>query len=262
MATTTDPIGIFDSGVGGLSIAAAMRELLPSESLLYYADRAHFPYGSRSEQEVRLLAQAAAQFLLGQGAKLIVVACNTASSVALASLRMSVPVPFVGVVPGIKPGSAGSSKAKVGVLATEATFHTKVFTDLLSHFAQGVEVQCQVCPDLVALVEAGEVDSERVEAQLRRYVEPFLRAGIDTLVLGCTHYSFLLPAIQRVAGPDILVVDTARPVALQVQRVLASADLLRDGGGPGQVCYYASADLEEFLSVAAQLWPEGGGGSP
>ena len=256
MPAKTDPIGIFDSGVGGLPIAAAIREVLPDEHLVYYADRAHFPYGDRPEEEVRHLALDAAQLLLMHHAKLIVVACNTASSIALSALRSTYGVPFVGVVPGIKPGSLASERAKVGVLATQATFQTKVFTDLVSQFAQGVEVVHQVCPDLVALIEAGETGPEEMSRRLRGYIEPLLASGVDTLVLGCTHYSFLTDAIHHIAGPDVRVIDTALPVARQVQRVLEGAALLNDDGLGGSVALHASADAAGVRAVAATLWPQ------
>lgn len=257
MTATSAPIGIFDSGVGGLSIAAALRSLLPSESLLYYADRAHFPYGERAEEEVKQLALAAAAFLIEKGAKLVVVACNTASSVALQELRATYPVSFVGVVPGVKPGSAISTAAKVGVLATEATFHTKVFADLVSQFAGGVDIISQQCPDLISLVEAGEVESKKTDSLLHRYIEPLLTQGVDTIVLGCTHYAFLDERIRAIAGPKVTVINTAMPVAQQVRRVLESHGLLTPGPGERSVQFYASADLEGFMKVAARLWPEG-----
>lgn len=256
MAVPTDPVGIFDSGVGGLSIASAFHQLYPAESVVYFADNGHFPYGSRSEEEVQGLATSAAEFLLDHRAKVIIVACNTASSVALKPLRSRYSVPFVGVVPGIKPGSLLSGSARVGVLATAATFQTRVFTELVEQFAEGVDVRCEICPDLVALVEAGEVDSPKLEGLIRGYLGPLLGEGVDTLVLGCTHYSFLNPVIKRVAGPGITIIDTAVPVARQVGRVLVATDLLREGELEGEVRFYTSGDDEAFLKVAHKLWPE------
>jgi len=252
----SNPIGIFDSGVGGLSIAAAVHRLFPAESLLYFADRANFPYGGRSEEQVRHLARAAAQFLIGQDAKLVVVACNTASSVALPLLRSRFSVPFVGVVPGVKPGSAVSRAAHVGVLATATTFQTRVFSELTEQFAEGVEIRCQVCPDLVALVEAGEVDSPRVDALIARDLAPLVEAGVDTLVLGCTHYSFLVRALKRAAPLGVTIIDTAVPVARQVGRVLEERGLLNPPGCQGSVRLCASDSEEEFRRVAEKLWPQ------
>ena len=251
------PIGIFDSGVGGLSIAAALHTLLPLEALVYFGDRANFPYGSRSEDEVRALACAATERLLAEGAKLIVVACNTASSGALATLRTRYDVPFVGVVPGVKPATASTQNRKVAVLATDGTFQTRVFDELVQQFAEGVEVHRQVCPDLVALVEHGEVATDHTVALLRRYVEPLVAAGYDTLVLGCTHYAFLRAGIQQVAGPGITVIDTAPAIAQQVQRVLSAASLLNPGPAAGTVRILTSGQREAYMAVAAALWPEG-----
>ena len=255
MTAQSAPIGIFDSGVGGLSIAAAVHTILPRESLIYYADRAYFPYGDRSEEEVRKLALDAAGFLIEKGAKLVVGACNTASSVALQDLRETYDVPFVGVVPGVKAGSATSAAAKVGVLATEATFQTQAFAELVSEFASGVEIISQQCPDLVSLVEQGQVGTAPVRALLRRYIEPLQEQGVDTIVLGCTHYGFLEDDIRYVAGPDVAVINTAMPVAQQVARVLESHDLLNPGPGQVGIAFYASADLEGFLTVVDALWP-------
>ncbi len=256
MAQPTGPIGIFDSGVGGLSVAAAIRSLLPAERLLYYADTRHFPYGSRSESEVVALALAATEFLVRKGAKLVVVACNTASSAALQTLRIRFDVPFVGVVPGVKPGALASSRARVCVLATQATFETRVFNDLVEAFGRGVDIRNQVCPELIALVESGEVASARVTALLENYLRPLLREGVDTLVLGSTHYHFLKDAIARVAGPEVTVIETAGPVARQVERVLAQEQLRNPSARDAGISFFSSGDLRQFLRTAERLWPE------
>jgi glutamate racemase len=257
VTTPQQPIGIFDSGVGGLSIAAAVHDLLPNEDIVYFADTAHFPYGARTEDEVRALAAAAAGRLLAAGAKLIVVACNTASSAALTALRGRYSTPFVGVVPGVKPATGATANRRVAVLATEATFQTRVFAELVAQFADGVEVTCQVCPDLVALVEQGVTGGEPALALLHRYIDPLVAAGIDTLVLGCTHYAFLRDTIQQAAGPGVRVIDTAPAVAQQVQRVLEREGLRRDDQHDGAVTITASGPLPAFLAVAGQLWPAG-----
>lgn len=256
MVAKTGPIGLFDSGVGGLSIAAAIRPLLPSESLVYYADRDHFPYGDRTEEEVQEIAAAAASFLIDRGAKLVVVACNTASSVALSLLRSRFDVPFVGIVPGVKPAILGSGSRRVGVLATAGTLQTRVFAELVQEFAGGVELVPQVCPELVALVEAGEIDSPRTEALVARYVRPLLEAGVDAIVLGCTHYHWLDPVIQRVAGPGVATINTAVPVACQVKRVLEDRGLMNESVVEGDLRFYATGDSDSFLRVLRQLWPD------
>ncbi len=257
MSQPSDPIGIFDSGVGGLSIAAAVHACLPHEDIVYFADRGHFPYGGRTEDDVRGLACAATEALLAGGAKLVVVACNTASSVALATLRTRYPVPFVGVVPGVKPATATTANRKVAVLATDATFQTQVFAELVTQFAEGVDVRCQVCPDLVSLVDAGVVDGPQVARLLHGYIDPLLADGVDTLVLGCTHYAFLRRAIEQVAGPGVTVIDTAEAVAAQVRRILEAHNLLSQRRAVGTVQVLASAGRDGFLAVAERLWPQG-----
>lgn len=257
MTTPAQPIGIFDSGVGGLSIATAVQRLLPHEAIVYFADTAHFPYGSRSEAEVRELACAATDRLLSHGAKLVVVACNTASSVALTLLRQRYAIPFVGVVPGVKPATLTTTNGRVAVLATEATFQTSVFAELVQQFAEGVDVTCQVCPDLVALVERGEAAGPEADRRLHQYIDPLVAAGVDTLVLGCTHYAFLADAIRRVAGPAVRVIDTAPAVAQQVLRVLQRDGLCNPATAPGEVTMLASGSAGSFLALAARLWPEG-----
>lgn len=251
------PIGVFDSGVGGLAVAAEIRKLLPAENLLYYADHAHFPYGSKDPQDVRARSATVAGTLIDQGAKAVVVACNTASSLALADLRARYNVPFVGIVPAVKPAALTTRTGKVGVLATAATFRTRVFADLVEQFARGVELVNQACPDLVAAVESGETDAVWLPERVRTHLEPMLTEGIDTLVLGCTHYSFLREQIEAVAGPDITVIDAARPVAKQLQRVLEQSGLLNPASGTGTITYMSSSDLEEIRAVLEHLLPSG-----
>ncbi len=221
------PLGVFDSGVGGLSVWRELAALLPAESTLYLADQAHVPYGARTSVEVEALTHEAAAWLLDRGAKLLVIACNTASAAALTSLRQHWPeVPIVGMEPAVKPASAHTVTHKVGVMATPGTLNAERFANLVERYANGVEVHTQVCPGLVEYVEAGELDGPRVEADLHRLLDPLVAVGIDHLVLGCTHYPFLAPAIQRVVGQEVTLVDPAPAVARQAQRLLATHDLL------------------------------------
>lgn len=252
-----EPIGVFDSGVGGLAVAAEIRKLLPAENLLYYADHAYFPYGSKDPQDVRARSAAVAATLIERGAKAIVVACNTASSLALADLRSRFPVPFVGIVPAVKPAALTTRTGKVGVLATAATFRTRVFADLVEQFAQGVTLINQACPDLVAAVEAGDTDAGWLPERVREHLDPMLAGGIDTLVLGCTHYSFLRRPIEEAAGPDVTIIDAAQPVARQVQRVLQQSGLLNDEAGVGSLAYLSSSNLDEIRVILERLLPSG-----
>lgn len=251
--TANAPIGVYDSGVGGLSVVAEIRPILPHEDIVYFADNAHLPYGKRPAAEIRQLAQEAARFLLSHGVKLIVVACNTASTAALATLRQSFAVPFVGMVPAIKPAALATQRGKVGVIATQATVEAEVFAELIEQFANGVEVYKQACGGLVELVEAGEIASPQTRALLRHYLDPMLAQGIDALVLGCTHYPFLRPLIEEMVGPQVQVIDSGAAVARRVRQVLEEGGLLAQRDRPGELDIFASGDQQGFETVARRL---------
>lgn len=220
--TNPGAIGVFDSGVGGLTVAAAIRGLLPGEPIVYLADSANFPYGPKPAEQVLQLSRTATRILLDHGAKLIVVACNTASSAALATLRDEfAETPFVGMVPAVKPASIATKKQRVGVLATKGTVQGQVLHDLIDQFATRVEVHQVAAAPLAELVEFGQPDTPEAETLVRRFVEPLLACDIDVLVLGCTHFTFLRPMVQRIAGASVTVLDTAEPVARQVARLMA-----------------------------------------
>jgi glutamate racemase len=220
-------IGIFDSGIGGLSVWREIVHQLPYESTLYFADQAHIPYGPRPLKEVRRYAVGITRFLLAQGAKIIVVACNTASGAALYHLRETFPqTRFVGMEPAVKPAAERSRCGTIGVIATPATLQGELFRRLSERFTQQVTLKTQVCPGLVECVEAGNLTGPDVEALLHHYLDPMVEAGIDQLVLGCTHYPFLSATIQQVIGPNVTLIDPAPAVARQVKRVLTDNQLL------------------------------------
>ena len=251
---TTAPIGIFDSGVGGLSVWREIVRQLPAEDTLYFADQAHIPYGPRPLDEVRRLTENVTRFLLAEGAKLIVVACNTASGAALHALRETFPdVPFVGMEPAVKPAVEHTRTGIVGVIATPATFQGDLFAGLLHRFGNGFDIHTQACPGLVKAVEAGALNTPETEALLRRYLTPLLDAGIDQLVLGCTHYPFLSPLIQRIVSPEVALIDPAPAVAQQVRRVLARRNLLAPDGQVGRHQFYTSGDPVQFAAMARAL---------
>lgn len=232
MDARTLPIGFFDSGVGGLCVRDAVRTLLPREDTVYYADSAHCPYGNRPAAEIRARARTLTRLLLATPCKMIVVACNTATAAAIDVLRTEWPdVPFIGMEPAVKPAALNSKSGVVGVLATEGTFHGRLYRETSARFAQGVTVLACVADEFVRLVETGETDSARAECIVRAKVEPLLAAGADHLVLGCTHFPHLTRVIERVAAGRAVVVDPAPAVAAQVKRVLAARDLLNDVGG-------------------------------
>lgn len=268
-------VGIFDSGVGGLSVARAIMAQYPAQPLLYLADQAHTPYGQRPLGEIRTLSEGITRFLLAQGAGLIVVACNTASAAALQPLRRQFPhVPFVGMEPALKPAAERTRSRRVGVIATAATFQGELFASLLARFGGGVEVRTQVCPDLVPLVEKGDLSSPRAYDAVAGYLAPLLADGIDELVLGCTHYPFLRPLFEAVAGPGVEIIDPAPAVARQAGRVLAQrAGLAQPGGAAGsaqpQHIFYTTGEPDRFrdsllslLGLAADVrqaaWQPGG----
>jgi glutamate racemase len=248
------PIGVLDSGVGGLSVLREMRALLPAEHVIYLADQGHVPYGPRSIEEVRAFTVETARFLIGQDAKLVVVACNAASAAALYHLRERFPeMPFVGMEPAVKPAARDTKTGVIGVIATEATFQGELYASVVGRFAQGVSVETRACPEFVRLAEAGETDSPAARAAVQRCLAPLLEAGIDQLVLGCTHFPFLKDAIQAEIGPGVTIVDPSPAVARQVGRVLAERALLTDSADPAHVIYYTSGDPAAFRTTLGAL---------
>jgi glutamate racemase len=246
-------IGIFDSGVGGLSVLRAIRQELPQEDLLFLADQAHVPYGPRPLLEVRGFAETITRYLLSQGAGIVVVACNTASAAALHYLRETFPdVPFVGMEPAVKPAAESTHTGVVGVLATQATFQGALYASVIERFAQGVTVLQDTCPGLVGAIEAGHLEGAEARRILENALQPMLAQGIDTVVLGCTHYPFVIPLIQEIVGPQVRVIDPAPAVARQVGRVLTTRGLPRDGGS-GSVCYLTTGDPRRLETLLPRL---------
>jgi glutamate racemase len=248
------PIGVFDSGVGGLSILEALRHLLPAEDVLYFADQAHVPYGPRSLEEVGRFSLGVARFLLASDAKLIVVACNTASAAALKGLRESLPqVPFVGMEPAVKPAAGVTRSGHIGVLATPVTFQGQLFASLVERYGEGLDIHPATAPGLVERIESGDLTSQSTRKILADAVEPLLEAGIDTLVLGCTHYPFIIPLLEEIAGPGVEVINPAPAVARQTRRLLESDDLLAEEGAQGMVTYISSGDADHLAALAESL---------
>ncbi len=244
------PIGVFDSGIGGLTVLRAMRQQMPDEPLLYLADQAHVPYGARPLEEVRRFSEAITRFLLDQGARLIVVACNTASAAALRYLRQVFPeIPFVGMEPAVKPAAEHTRSGVVGVLATPATFQGELYASVVERFAQGVKLLQHTCPGLVAQIEAGELDTLRTRSILEEALRPMLNQGIDTVVLGCTHYPFVIPLIQEIVGPTVRVIDPAPAVARQALRLLYADSLYDLDGDEGKGPSGKSLPLLRFVTT-------------
>jgi len=221
------PIGVFDSGAGGLTILSALRRELPQEDYIYIGDTAHVPYGVRSDEEIVDLSLQACRFLLHRGVKLIVVACNTASQAALGILRASLPVPFVGVVPAVKPAVRATRNGRIGIAATDHAANASYLHHLIEDFATGVQVYAAGCPELVTLVEYGMLDGPQVEETLQHSLHPLLSKNVDVIVLGCTHFPALRSAIERVAGKQVQVIDSGVAVARRMHSVLDTDSLVK-----------------------------------
>jgi len=245
------PIGIFDSGVGGLSVLRSIRQNLPYEDIIFIADQKHVPYGPRPIEQVRDFAENISRFLLARNAKLIVVACNAASAAGLYHLRETFPdIPFVGMEPAIKPAAAYSRRGVVGVLATPATFQGELYASVVARFAKDVSVLQDTCPGLVSQIEKGELDSPVTRAILESALQPMKAQGVDQIVIGCTHYPFVMPLIQEIVGPHVGVIDPAPAVARQTGYLLKSRGLLNQAQSPGETQYFTTGDpagLEALL---------------
>ncbi len=259
MIFKSSPIGVFDSGVGGLSVLRAMREQMPTEDMIYFGDQGHVPYGPRPMEQIQSFSEGITNFLLDKGSKLIVVACNAASAAALKYLRGRFPdVPFVGMEPAVKPGAETTQTGKVGVLATPATFQGALYASVVERFANGVELLQHTCPGLVGQIEKGDLDSLATRSILEDALNPMLEKNIDTVVLGCTHYPFVIPLIQEIVGEKVRVIDPAPAVARQVSRVLEAKRLLNDTSKMGRVEFYTSSGASEMQSLLPKLLGEAG----
>ncbi len=244
-------IGVFDSGLGGLSVLAAIRRRLPAADLDYVADSGHVPYGDKGEAFIRERSLRLAGFLLDQGADILVVACNTATAAAVPSLRETLAVPVVGMEPAVKPATRATRTGVVGVLATVGTLQSARFAALLDRFGAGITVLTQACPGLVEQVEAAELDTPATREMVRGFVAPLLAGGADTLVLGCTHFPFARPVIEQAAGPGVTVIDTGEAVARQVERVAGETAYAI---GEGRERFWTSGDPARLTGPLGRLW--------
>jgi glutamate racemase len=251
------PIGVLDSGVGGLSILRALRQELPHEAFLYVADQAHLPYGPRPLDEIRAFVHAITGFLLAQRAKTIVVACNAASAAGLLYLRETFPhVPFVGMEPAVKPAAEATRSGAIGVLTTAATARGPLYARVIDRYARNVRVETVVCPELVHAVENGQTDLTALRPLFERRLAPLLEAGIDQLALACTHFPFVAEAIRTFLGPAVAVIDPSPAIARQTRRVLVRHSLLNEGGHPAMPRYFTTGDPVRFAALAGSLLGE------
>ena len=253
------PIGVFDSGVGGLSVLRAIRGQMPEEAVVYFGDQGHVPYGPRPLQQVRDFSEAITRFLIGQGAKVIVVACNAASAAALTYLRQTFPeILFVGMEPAVKPAAEHTETGVVGVLATPATFQGALYASVVERFANGVVLLQDPCAGLVRQIEKGDLSGTATRAILERALHPMLERNIDTVVLACTHYPFVIPLIQEIVGEKVRVIDPAPAVARQTGRLLEANGLKRDAGYKGVIQFFTSGDAASLRSLLPSLLGETG----
>lgn len=257
MADATAPIGVFDSGVGGLSVLGEIRRHLPGEALLYVADSAHVPYGEKTPEFIRERCRAIAGFLLEQGAKALVLACNTATAAGVAELRELHPgLPIVGMEPAVKPAARATRSGVVGVLATTGTLKSARFAALLDRFACDVQVITQPCPGLVERIEAGDLHGPQTRALLEGWVRPLLAQGCDTLILGCTHYPFIKPLLGELVPPAVQLIDTGAAVARRLEQLLAAEGLLNESGNMAPARFFSSAPPQQMAAVLPLLWGE------
>ena len=244
------PIGVFDSGVGGLSVLQALKAELPDESFIYVADSAHAPYGEQSADFIEARAGAVAAFLVGQGAKALVLACNTASVVAARRLRTRYPLPIIAMEPAIKPATLVTKSKVVLVLATAATIQSDAVARLCREHGTHTRILLQPCSGLVEQIERGRLHDPQTRSLLQQYIGPGVAEGADTLVLGCTHYAFLIDEMAAVAGPAVTIVEPSAAVARQLSRMLASSRRSQ-GSGPATTAFYTSGspqDMSRFLA--------------
>jgi glutamate racemase len=252
-ALAGNPIGVFDSGVGGLSVLREIRRALPHERLIYIADSGSAPYGERPAEFIQDRSVAVTRALISRGAKAVVVACNTATGAAVDVLRRTFAVPIVAIEPAVKPAAAATRSGVVGVMATSVTLSSTNLLRLVGQYPAPGGIEMQACPGLAEQVEQGELASPATRALVERYVRPLIDKGADTIVLGCTHYAFLEPAIREVAGPAVAVIDPAPAVARELRRRLTVASLLAPEDGAPSEEFFTTGNPAQGTRVMSQL---------
>ena len=248
------PIGIFDSGVGGISVLKHIHALLPHEDLIYLADSKHAPYGNKTAQEITQRCLILSDDLLRKNVKAIVVACNTATAAAIDALRETFDIPIIGMEPAVKPAAEASKNGVIGVLATVGTLKSAQFAALLESYGRNVKVVTQACVGLVECIERGELDTPETKTLVRQYCLPLLAEGADTIVLGCTHYPFVKELIRDIVGEEITLVETGAAVAKQLKQQLKEKDLLSNNQLKGNVSFWTNSELENAEQVTEKLW--------
>ena len=249
-----NPIGVFDSGIGGLTVVKQLLRLLPKENLVYFGDTARVPYGTKSKKLIQQYALEDAAFLMKFGIKLLVIACNSASAAAVELLQSILPIPVTGVInPGVEAAIRESKNKKIGVIGTTATISSNAYNDSLKQIDKDVQIFGQPCPILVSLVEEGWVDEEVTRLAVRKYLEPLLLAKIDTLILGCTHYPVIKDLIQKEAGKDVQLIDSGEETARVVKKMLTDLDIYRHAHDKGKIDFYVSDIPGKFDEVGTRF---------
>jgi glutamate racemase len=252
------PIGIFDSGVGGLTVVSELFRILPQEDIIYFGDTAHLPYGSKSKEAVTRFSLDIVNFLKAQKVKIVIVACNTASSFALSRLREKIDLPVIGVIePGAQAAIDTTRNFKIGIIGTEGTIKSRAFEEALKKINRNVKVFSQACPLFVPLVEEGWLDEPETSQIAEKYLSPLKDKGIDTLILGCTHYPLLKELLSRIMGQGVSLIDTAESTAKAVKKSLGEKNLLKKGNHKSVYKFFVSDNPEKFLQLGMRFLGEG-----
>ncbi|EPR71227.1 Glutamate racemase [Winogradskyella psychrotolerans RS-3] len=246
---SNSPIGIFDSGIGGTSIFKEIHALLPNENCIYLADSKNAPYGNRPEEEIIQLSVKNTEFLIKKGCKIIVVACNTATTNAIDYLRENYDIPFIGIEPAIKPAALNTQTKAIGILATKGTLSSQLFHKTTDLYSKDIKIIEQVGEGIVPLIETGQIDSKEMQGYLDIYLEPMLKQNIDYLVLGCTHYPYLIPMLTKMLPEHVKIIDSGRAVAKQTQTVLTALGLFNDSGNQPIIQLFSNGDIAVLNSI-------------
>jgi glutamate racemase len=249
MFNKENPIGFFDSGIGGTSIWKEMIHLLPNENTIYLADSANAPYGKRSKEEIIALSKKNTDYLLSKDCKMIVVACNTATTNAISFLREKYTIPFIGIEPAIKPAALSTQTNSIGILATQGTLSSSLFAKTSDKFAKGVNIIEQVGKGLVELIESGSINTPQMNNLLVSYLKPMMENQIDHLILGCTHYPYLIPKIKKIIGQDIKIIDSGFAVSKQIKNILEKNNLLNSQSKKGKYQFYTNTNSQVLASI-------------
>lgn len=252
--TNNNPIGLFDSGIGGTSIWKEIHQLLPNEDTIYLADSKNAPYGQKSKEEIIHLSYKNTEFLLEQNCKIIVVACNTATTNAIKELRAKYKVPFIGIEPAIKPAALHSKTQKIGILATKGTLNSELFYKNVEQF-QDIQILEQIGYGLVELIENGQINSAEMDELIHKYLNPMIQSNIDYLVLGCSHYPYLIPQLKKILPENISIIDSGEAVAKQTKKILQESVGLRENSTPSSTIFYTNTNPEVLSEILGNKYP-------